>query len=90
MKLFFSSESKYNMLPFGIRISSIGISRATHLYIVSCLQQNFRRKSVQNDLILNSEGFRSVFQNALVSVQPSSAEELSETAVKSWKRRFFS
>ena len=34
-----------------------------------------------SDSFLKSEGIQSVFCNALVSVQPSSAEELTETAV---------
>ena len=46
------------------------------------------RNTSRSDSFLKSEMIQRVFRWALVSVEPSSAEELPETIVKTWKRRF--
>ena len=58
-------------------------TKATHLYIVPCLQQNLLKEiHPWATSFFKEKGFKVFFQEAMVSVQPSSAEELPETAVK--------
>ena len=46
------------------------------------------RKSIQEHLLSQERRDSGCFQKALVSVLASLAEELPETTVKAWKRRF--
>ena len=65
-KLFISLECKYNMLQFGIRISSIETSKQK-LHISTalnqCLQQNLQQRNPSSsDYFLKNKEIPSVFQ----------------------------
>ena len=90
---FISLECKCNKLQFGIRICSIEVSKqklciSTWLYMVPCLQQNFRRKSILEQLLIYQQRDSECFPESFVSVQPFSPEEHMEAAVNVWRRCF--
>ena len=75
-----SLKCKYNMLQFGLSISSIEASKQK-LRISMSIPKLVEGNPSRSDYLLKSEGIRSVFQKALVSKQPFSAEQLPETPV---------
>ena len=87
---FITLECKYNKLQFGLRISSIEVSKQK-LHISTQWQvcnKTPEGNPSRSNSFLKINWIQSVFQKALVSVQPYSAEEIPRTALKAWKRRF--
>ena len=79
LKLSMLLECKYNKLQFGVRISSIEISKQE-----ICISTSFHvynktaKESIQKQLLYQGQRDPEFFHRALVYVQSSSAEELPE------------
>ena len=72
LKLFLSLECKYNKLQLGVRISSIEVGKQKLRMSTTKLAKG---NPSWSDSSLKNKGIQSVFHKALVSVQPSPAEE---------------
>ena len=84
LQLFISLECKYNWLQFGISISSIEVSKQKLHISKLCMSTAKRTEGnpFRSNFFPKNEGIYSVFRKELASVQPSSAEELTELEVK--------
>ena len=63
-------------------------TKAAHLHILPCLEQNFRRKSIQERLLSQEQRDPEFFSISIGVCPTYLAEELPEIAVKVWKWRF--